>query len=250
MPIRDQEENMKTSRLLPGLALALAALLLASCATLEKGQVSSAEEAALISVYCDKQIDTSDFTGLAAAVNRLSQDKSFQLKSVATRLRDDIFNKYAPGFPFKIIPESQVIGSPAYRTFENQKFSLNAVFYDVPDGYLFYPFSDDVAYKVLIDAFPDVEAFMVCTASFKLTKEFAIAGFGTARVTSFVTILALDRNRRVILRKSTFAASDDTIKFALGGVFDAAQILPLCIQATDKAARKFEAWFSEKMKEE
>jgi hypothetical protein len=44
-------------------------------------------------------------------------------------------------------------------------------------------------------------------------------------VTSFVTVLALDRSRQVILRKSTYAASDDTIKFALGGVFDAGQIL-------------------------
>ena len=76
-----------------------------------------------------------------------------------------------------------------------------------------------MAYKVLLDAFPDVEAFMVCTANFKLTKEFAIAG------------------------------SDDAIKFALGGVVDATQILPLCLQATDKAARKFEAWFSKEMQE-
>ena len=59
-----------------------------------------------------------------------------------------------------------------------------------------------MAYQVLLDAFPDVEAFMVCSAYFKLTKEFSIAGFGTARVTSYVTILALDRNRQVILRKS------------------------------------------------
>jgi hypothetical protein len=240
---------MKASRPILGAALALAALLPLSCATLEKGQVAGAREAALISVYCDKRIDTSDFGGLAALVNQLSQDKSFQLKPLATRLRDDMFNKYAPGLPFKIIPESQVIGSPAYRTFDNQKFDFNEAFFDCPDGYLFYPFSDDVAYKVLIDAFPDVQAFMVCSANFRLTKEFAIAGFGTARVTSFVTILAMDRNRKVILRKSTYAASDDTIKFALGGVFDASQILPLCTQATDKAARRFEAWFAEQMKE-
>jgi hypothetical protein len=30
-------------------------------------------------------------------------------------------------------------------------------------------------------------------------------------------------------------------------VFDASEILPLCIQATDKAARKFEAWFTKEM---
>ena len=152
------------------------------------------------------------------------------------------------GFPVNpLTTENQVIGAPAYRTFETQKFSLNKAFYDAPDGYVFYPLNDDVAYRVLLDAFPDVEAFMVCSAYFKLTKEFAIAGFGTARVTSFVTVLALDRNRQVILRKSTYAGSDDTIKFALGGAFDASEILPLCVQATDKAARKFEAWFSKEM---
>jgi hypothetical protein len=232
---------MKQSRL----SLALGTLLLlASCATLEQGQVASVEEAALVSVYCDKRIDTSDFQGLAALVNQLSQDKAFQLKPVAVKLRDDMFGKYACGLPFKLLPEKQVIGAPAYRTFETQKFSLNRAFYDAPDGYVFYPLSDDVAFKVLLDAFPNVQAFMVCTANFKLSKEFSVAGFGTARVTAFVTILALDRNRKVILRKYTYAASDQTIKFALGGVFDASKILPLCIQATDKAAKKFEEWFA------
>lgn len=104
-----------------------------------------------------------------------------------------------------------------------------------------------MAYQVLLDAFPNVQAFMLCTAYFKLTKEFSIAGFGTARVTSNVTIAVLDRSRKVILRKFTYAASDDTIKFALGGVFDAEQILPLCEQATTKAAAKFEQWFAGEM---
>jgi len=238
---------MKASRLILGASLALAALLSLSCATLEKTQVASVEEAALISIYCDKRIDMSDFGGLAALVNQLAQDKSFQLKPLAVKLRDDMFGKYAAGLPFKLVPEAQVIGAHAYRTFETQKFSLNKAFYDAPDGYVFYPLNDDVAYRVLLDAFPDVAAFMVCGAYFKLTKEFAIAGFGTARVTSYVTVLVLDRNRQVILRKSTYAGSDDTIKFALGGVFDASEILPLCVQATDKAARKFEAWFSKEM---
>jgi len=238
---------MKASRLILGAGLAAAALLSLSCATLEKTQVAGVEEAALISIYCDKRIDMSDFGGLAALVNQLAQDKSFQLKPLAVKLRDDMFGKYAAGLPFQLIPEAQVIGAPAYRTFETQKFSLNKAFYDAPDGYVFYPLNDDVAYRVLLDAFPGVEAFMVCSAYFKLTKEFAIAGFGTARVTSFVTVLVLDRSRQVILRKSTYAGSDDTIKFALGGVFDAAEILPLCVQATDKAARKFEAWFAKEM---
>jgi hypothetical protein len=238
---------MKASRLILDASLAVAALLSLSCATLEKGQVAGVEEAALISIYCDKRIDMSDFGGLAALVNQLAQDKSFQLQPLAVKLRDDMFGKYAAGLPFKLVAESQVIGAPAYRTFETQKFSLNKAFYDAPDGYVFYPLNDDVAYRVLLDAFPGVEAFMVCSAYFKLTKEFSIAGFGTARVTSFVTVLALDRNRQVILRKSTYAGSDDTIKFALGGVFDASEILPLCVQATDKAARKFEAWFSKEM---
>ncbi len=240
---------MKSSRLSLGAVLAAGALLLLSCATLEKGQVAGVEDAALISIYCDKRIDMSDFKGLAALVSQLAQDKAFQLKPLAVKMRDDLFGRYAAGLPFKLLAEKQVIGAPVYRTFETQKFSLNKVFYDAPDGYVFYPLSDDVAYKVLLDAFPEVGAFMVCSANFKLTKEFAIAGFGTARVNSYVTILALDRNRKVILRKVTWAASDETIKFALGGVFDASQILPLCIQATDKAAKKFEVWFSKEMQE-
>jgi hypothetical protein len=49
------------------------------------------------------------------------------------------------------------------------------------------------------------------------------------------------------MQKTSNASSKDNVKFSLGGVFDASQIQPLCVQSTEKAAEKFEEWFTGKI---
>jgi len=49
----------------------------------------------------------------------------------------------------------------------------------------------------------------------------------------------------VILRKTSYGSSGDSLQFAFGGVFDASQIQPLCAQATDQARLEFERWFAQ-----
>jgi hypothetical protein len=246
MRVRSDIDPMnKTFRF--GLALPSAivlGLLLASCATLNKEQVARVENAALLTVTCDRRIDTSDFYGLAALANQLAQNEQFRLKPIAVKLRDDIFQRYAQGFPFTLLAEQAVIGSSAYRSLAAEEFEFNRLFYETPDGYSALPLGDEEAFARIVAAFPDVQAFMSCSAYFKLTKMFQIIGFGTARVDAFVTIAAYDRDRKVILRKTSYGSSAGSIKFALGGVFDATLIQPLCVQAADQAALEFDRWFT------
>jgi len=246
MRVRSDIDRMnKAFRLGIVLSSAIAVgLLLASCATLEKEQVARVENAALLTVTCDRRVDTSDFQGLAALANKLAQDEQFHLKPIAVKLRDDIFQRYAQGFPFALLEEQAVIGSSAYKSLAAEEFEINRLFYETPDGYSALPLGDKEAFARIVAAFPDAQAFMACSAYFKLTKMFQIIGFGTARVDAFVTIAAYDRDRKVILRKTSYGSSADSIQFALGGVFDASQVQPLCIQAADQARLAFERWFA------
>ncbi len=228
-----------------GIAAIAAGLALASCATLEKEQVARVENAALLTVTCDRRIDASDFRGIAALVNKLAQDEQFHLKPIAVKLRDDIFQRYAQGFPFALLEEQAVIGSSAYKNLAAQESDLNRLFYETPDGYSALPLGDKEAFVRIVAAFPDVQGFMSCSAYFKLTKMFQIIGFGTARVDAFISIAVYDRGRKVILQKTSYGSSKDSIQFALGGVFDASDVQPLCVQAADQARLSFERWFAE-----
>ena len=51
--------------------LAASLLMLFSGGKMKEGKVKGVKEVALISVFCDKRIDTSDFKGIGAATNRL-----------------------------------------------------------------------------------------------------------------------------------------------------------------------------------
>jgi hypothetical protein len=133
------------------------------------------------------------------------------LKPIALKLRDDIFQRYAQGFPFALLEEQAVIGSSAYKSLAAEEFELNRLLYETPDGYTWIPILDKKVFARIVAAFPDVQAFMACSASFQLTKTLDILGFGTAKVTALVTIEAVDLNRRVILRKTSYSSSSDSI---------------------------------------
>jgi hypothetical protein len=229
--------------------MAASLFLLFSGGKMREGKVKGVEEAALISVFCDKRIDTSDFKGIASASSQLAQNDDFNLKPIAEKLRDDIFNRYAQGFPFTLKDESTVIHSPAYEKLATKKFDINKVHFASPDGYVVVPYLNKKAFKTLLETYPDAEAFLFCAADFRLEKTSSLLGFGTAKVKSNVEIAAIDRKQKLIMRKTSYASSEDTIKFSLRGVFDASQIQPLCTQATEKAAKKFEGWFANKMEE-
>jgi hypothetical protein len=239
--------NRKSIRFILTTLAALSLILLCTSGKIKEGKVKDTQEAALISVFCDKRIDTSDFKSVESAASELAQNDNFNLKPIAEKLRDDIMNRYAQGFPFEVADEDSVLHSPAYESLASKKFDINKLYFTSPDGYVVVPFENNKAFKTLLETYPDAEAFLFCGADFRLEKVSSVLGFGTAKVKSNVRIVAVDRKQKVIMQKTSNASSEDKIKFSLGGVFDASQIQPLCVQATEKAAEKFEEWFANKM---
>ena len=247
-----------------GVVLALAVLAFTGCATFNMAQLEVVDKAALVSVYCDKRIDMSDFKGVAAFVSQLAQDESFDLSSVALQMKDDVFEKYAPYLPFTFLDERVVTGDTAYVNLYPDRdkivFALGAYRWMVAAaGYhvieigtsgkkarAYGTTPKDVPGK-LYEAFPVAEALMFVHADFKLAKESSLLGFGTARMQANHHLLIINKNEEVILSKMNFAVSDDKIKFALGGIFDASKIQQLCVEALNKASAKTNIWILKEM---
>lgn len=218
-------------------------LVLTGCATFNSKALESVNNAAVVSVFCDKRIDMSDFKGMAAFINQIAQDESFRLEPVAESLKNDIFEDYAPHFPFSLMDEETVIGSTGYQTLYDSVVSdLQPYFYAIPKGYQVVYFNNGDAIDQLFNALPDADGLIFVWADFVLDKVVQVLGFGTAKVRANHSIYVVNRAHKIVLAKYNYASSDNTIKFALGGVFDASQIQPLCEEATAKAAEMTTNW--------
>lgn len=230
--------------------LFIGGLLVSGCASnkFKKGSVKSIKTAAVVSVYCDRRINTSEFEGDAAAMSELAQNESFQLGKIATRMKDDAFNEYAPHLPFTLLEEQSVIDNSSYQNLYNgQKLNFKPYQFTAPDRYQIIFSANKKIIDELFEAFPEAEGLMFIVADFKLEKAVKIAGMGTAKVKANHTIYVIDRNKKIVMQKHNYASSKKSIKFAWGGVFNASKIQPLCEESLNEAAEMTKKWVQKKV---
>lgn len=220
-----------------------------SCATLNVQNLSRVKQTALISVYCDRNIDMSDFTGLAAVVARFAQSDQFDLRPVATKIKNNMLGKYAIAFPFKFLPEELVVNRPGYiqmkQTFSNQ-FG-DAVYRQAPEGYTSIVYDNATDYQMVLSQLPEADAAMVIASNYKLAKTGEFLGFGSARMKNELVLVARNRQDEMVFRVRFIGESKNDVKFALGGVFDAAPLPAMCVEATEDALMQFDRWLRENM---
>jgi len=223
-------------------------LFFTGCATFKKADLDVLDNVALVSAFANKEIDMSDFRGIGQAVSKLAQNKEFNLEPAAIQIKNDILEMYAPHFPFKFIDEKTVTSNSAYKgLYGGGAEWLKEAYYSTAAGYQVIRYTDKDAIDKLFAAFPEADGLMFTNANFKLNKESSILGFGTARVQAWHHMILINRNKKIIMNRTNYSVSRNTIKFALGGVFDAKKIQPMCIEALSKASERTEAWVLKEM---
>jgi hypothetical protein len=237
------------NKLIAGLIIICFTLLFfTGCATFKKADLEVLDNVALVTAYCNKEIDMSDFKGLGQAVNKLAQNKDFNLEPSAIQIKNDMLEIYAPHLPFNFIDEKAVKSNAAYKDLYGPSADwLKTMFFSTAPGYQVVRYTDNDTIDKLFAAFPEADALMFTSADFKLNKESQVLGFGTARVQAFHNLVLINRDKKKILEKRNYAKSKSTIKFALGGVFDADKIQPLCVEALNKASKATESWILKEM---
>lgn len=241
---------MRKKLLLITVTLSMLLLFYSGCSTFQKGSVTSIQNAAVVSVFCDKQIDMSDFKGMASSVSALAQNKDFKLKPIAVRMKDDVFLEYASFLPFPLMEEQAVINNDAYKNYyKGVKVAISPLVYAFPDGYQVI-FTNKKNIEKMFEILPDADALIFVTASFKLDKVASILGFGTAKAEASHTITVIDRSKKIVMQKNNRAKSENNIKFALGGVFKASDIQPLCVEAINEATDMTRTWIQKEMARE
>jgi hypothetical protein len=226
------------------LAPALFFMFFTSCATFDKAAMERTKNVAVLSIYCDKRIDSSEFTGLGAAIAELAQNKDFKLDNEVMKMKDDLFNEYTKVFSFKLLDEPAVLGIPNYMTADQDKsfFKMDPKMFVCPPGYRAYSIILKQPVLNLLKELPAADAGMIMYTTFRLRKLVEFLGFGTAKVDSFVYLIVKDKEFKTVFYKDVTGSSTETIKFALGGVFDATKIQPLCAEASADAGAKMKKW--------
>lgn len=224
--------------------------------TVETAATAGQPKVAIVSVYCNKEIATPDFTGMAAAITRLADDEDFNLTPMVGKIHDKVFSEYTSNLEYDFVSEEEVLNNPKYEKsiFEAGSWSGNYEqrdrWYLRPDGYL--PISTNPGKKVSREAFSrfdGIDGIMMVSISYELEKVgMEVMGFGNARMKAIGTIRIVDANGKKMFKVVQFASSKDKIKFSLGGMFKTEELMPLAEDATQQLFEKLDARIIQKNK--
>jgi hypothetical protein len=226
------------------LSICLAVLFMSGCATFNKEYLKTVNQVALVSVITDKRIDMTDFSGLAAVLSKEFQGSQFNLQPVCTEIKNNLFTKNVEKFPFQLLPEKRVINSAGYKQLKQEfdnKFA-NYLYHEVPKGYTVVRYTNDADLEKVFRLLPESDGTMVVVATFKLKKLGEFLGFGSADLRTYLAVVVKNRQNKDVIKKIFLGKSQHKIKYSLGGIFDATDVQPLCLEATQDALYQFDKW--------
>lgn len=207
------------------------------------------QKIALVSVYCSKMVDMTDFTGsMAGIVNTLANSEDFKLDPFVDQLHKNIMDNYLSNLDYTFMPEEEVLNHEGYDESLNDDALLSGDFMIRPEGYESVHTRSKKAQKATIAAFPEVDGIMMVGIDYKLVKMVEAMGFGTAKIQANVHLRIIDRKSKKLLNVLVNQRSDGKIKFALGGVFDTDVLMPLVEDATKKALARMDEKIIRKQK--
>ncbi|MCO4805639.1 MAG: hypothetical protein KC456_03510 [Flavobacteriales bacterium] len=222
---------MKTKLLSAIAVLGFTMMSMTPTSTPEAGQTI-----AMVSVYCSKKVDMSDFTGnMIGAINALANSEDFRIEPFVDELHKKITGTYMENIDFDFMPEAEVLGHAGYDETLNDGALISGEWMIRPEGYQSVHAQSKKAQKAALEAFPEVDGIMMVGIDYKLVKMVEALGFGTAKVQANVHLKIVDRKAKKMLNVLVSQKSDGKIKFALGGVFDTKELMPLIKDATENA---------------
>jgi hypothetical protein len=201
------------------------------------------KKVAVVTFYANKVIDFSEIAGdkltesVAKKVFDLRDNPKFNLQPILNKYHDAFFNEYAKSFPFELLPENDVVNSPAYKSFvpkyQMDKFQvLDYLVYNgykyIYDGPMGAPNEEGIA-KALADK---ADGVMFVYINFAFEKGFGIGGTSTLKVKAFTRISLYDKKGEKLFVINENERSKKTMMM-VGGipVLDVDKILPNCESA-------------------
>ena len=229
--------------LLPAIAL----LATVSCATYNGKAMQAIGEVAVISIQCNRIVDTSAVSSGSGTARAWMKSESFDLAPAASSVRSDVYGAYARSLPFTLVDEQVLLNSEAYLGLGDGLIEmLPAREVTLPAGYLPVTLDSRRNVKELIARFPDVNGFLWAEVTYTLLKKDSFMGFDFVTMRADLTLTVLDRKGRGILRHTELV--EDQTEFKIGGMsmLKIDQVAAAVARATTRASTAMARWLEAK----
>ena len=225
------------------LALLLAGFV--SCSSINKELIRSVKNVAVISIVFDKNVDVSDVSsdaGVLGLISSLAQNDKFRLDTEVESFKKTLFADYADYFPFKLAAENTIISQKEYQQLVKATLGRNNNLV-TPAKYAKLDLSQGNDINSGLQAAPTADGIMIVRVHYALQKTLVgVMGVGTANVNAYVTLIVLNKSGREVLVLNQWAASDNTLSYAFGGVFKGDDVIPLVKEATKNVMKSMADW--------
>ncbi len=221
-------------------------LLLLSCNIFKKENIQKVDEAAVVSIYVNNRIDVQTFSELEGVASHLSKRKNFQLDTIANLLRQKTLSNFSSRLPFPLRDEERML---SYLPYQNVNLpSFNQFVPSKPKGYKEIPTYNKEMAMTMFDVLPEeIKAIMLVGMDYRLVREGKLMTYVNSRVQSRLTIRIWNQKGDSLLNVRQTALSENTLSFSLGGGFQAHELRPLCIDASQKAIGKMEGYLDQNL---
>ena len=232
-------------------------LLLSSCSSMDTEAVQGMDKVAVGMIGVDKYIDMGEYSGLGTAIQRLADDKSFDLNSVADQLHKKTFTEYNKVMPFELISEEKVIGVSAYKNYtafdEKKKDDRLKRYSNVipPEGYLDYSptFLNKKHIAKLIKTMPDeADGMMLVYLKYTMIRNnVPMVPFSNATIKADAYLGLYDKEGNQVMKINKNAESDKKMKVVAGAMLKTDEVLPMCKEATQKVFKEVDEFIKKEL---
>ena len=207
--------------------------------------IAQDKKIALVTFYSDKKIGG---TGLGTAAESLINDPSFNLKPLVDKSYDRFVNEFAKDFPFKLMDNSEVVGSADYKNYRSKFLADTSKAMMKLGGIQQYVTAKDLIFAYgdvqglikeenrdpcnLIKMFSTADGTMFVAMDYEF--ESRIMGLG-AGVRAYLNIFLYDKKCDKVFRIRESAPSKGKVPAVAGiPIMDPKKIQPLCEDATEE----------------
>ena len=220
--------------------------LLSSCRAQQKKEVEKVDKVGVISIYANKRLEVDEFRELEGLVTRLSKKQSFRLDTVAHLLRESTLTNFKSQLPFPLADEKEILDNNAYHMYNLPSFKQFVP--ATTHRYKAIPTHSKEVAMAMFDVLPEqVKAIMLIGTDFKVIPDGKVMTYVSSRIQSQLTIRVWNQKGESLMNMRLTALSDHTLTFSLGGGFQAHELRPLCIEASQKAIGKMEGYLDQNL---
>jgi hypothetical protein len=200
------------------------------------------KKVAVVTFGVNRYVGTRDLANgasIAAGIASLAKNPNFKLEGVLDNFYSVFFNEYAQSFPFKLLPETQVLENEQYKNYKTvDTTSYSYKFQLLKKGYNNLAVS--ILYKKDINKMIEIfgnesDGYMFVNLEFEFAPKVAFGGMGTAGISAYANISIWNKEGKKVVSIYEFATSKGTVPLIAGvPAIKLEQILPLCQDASDR----------------